>query len=241
MRLWIHSYAHPTVFTPSAAFSVAAHVAFIGAAVYGSGPRTPAAEEEQLSEQVFFLPPPDRIKNSESVVEHLRFVDVGTGAPVEDSASAYKVPSGEPLPDRAKQGGGALGSDDASQAAQTPIESPDSVYSILTVEESAVRVEGSAAPIYPSELIEKKVEGGVPTRYVIDTTGRADLSTLEILAPAHPLFVQSVRDALPGMRFRPASVAGHKVRQIVEQRFEFRLLPPTITVPAEHTRTNPIP
>jgi hypothetical protein len=241
MRLWIHSYAHPTVFTPSAAFSVAAHVVFIGAAVYGTGPRAPPAEEEQLSEQVFFLPPPDRIKNSEPLVEHLRFVDVGAGVPVEGNASPYKVPSGESHPDRTKQAGGAVGADDANQAAQTPIEAPDSVYSILSVEESAVRVEGSAAPIYPSELIEKKVEGGVPTRYVIDTTGRADLSTLEILGPAHPLFVQSVRDALPGMRFQPASVAGHRVRQMVEQRFEFRLLPPAITVPAEHTRTNPIP
>jgi hypothetical protein len=241
MRLWIHSYVHPTAFTPSAAFSVAAHVVFLGAAVYGSGPRTPAAEDEVLTEQVFFLPPPDRIKNSEPVIEHLRFVDVGAGASAKGDPSLYKVPAGESRPDRAKQAGGVAGADDEDQAAQVPIESPDSVYSILNVEESAVRVEGSAAPIYPPELIEKKIEGGVPTRYVIDTTGRADLSSLEILGPAHPLFVQSVRDALPGMRFQPASVAGHKVRQMVEQRFEFRLLPPAITIPAEHTRTNPIP
>jgi outer membrane biosynthesis protein TonB len=241
MRLWINSYAHPTAFTPSAALSVAAHVVFLGSAVYASGPRTPVTEREELTEQVFFLPPPDRAKSSETLVERLRFVDVGAGASAQGDASVYKGTAGESRPSGAKQAGSAVGADDATQAAQTTVEAFDSVYSILNVEESAVRVEGSAAPIYPPELIERKIEGGVPTRYVIDTTGRADLSTLEILAPAHPLFVQSVRDALPDMRFQPASVAGHKVRQMVEQRFEFRLLLPPMTVPAEHTRANPIP
>jgi protein TonB len=122
-----------------------------------------------------------------------------------------------------------------------PMPSDDSVYSILNVEESAVRAEGSAAPIYPPELIEKGVEGLVLTNFVIDTTGRADSATIEILQSTHPLFVASVRTAIPGMRFSPAMVQGRRVRQVVEQRFQFRITPPVPVVPAEHTRANPVP
>jgi hypothetical protein len=47
---------------------------------------------------------------------------------------------------------------------------------------------------------------------------------------------------MPEMRFYAASVGGHKVRQLVEQRFEFRLMPPApVSAPAEHTRANPTP
>jgi hypothetical protein len=42
------------------------------------------------------------------------------------------------------------------------------------------------------------------------------------------------------MRFSPAMVQGRKVRQMVEQRFQFRITPP-VAAPAEHTRTNPVP
>jgi protein TonB len=84
--------------------------------------------------------------------------------------------------------------------------------------------------------------GMVLTHFVIDTSGHVDMATVEILSSAHPLFVQSVRDAMPGMRFYPASVDGRKVRQLVEQRFEFRLMPlPPVGAPAEHTKANPSP
>jgi protein TonB len=122
-----------------------------------------------------------------------------------------------------------------------PIPSEDSVYSILNVEESAVRSEGSAAPIYPPELISKGIEGAVLTNFVIDTTGRADTTTIEIVQSSHPLFVESVRTAIPGMRFSPAMVQGRRVRQVVEQRFQFRITPPALTVPAEHTKASPVP
>jgi len=39
IRFWLHSSAPTTAVTPSAMLSVAAHVALIGAAVYGTGER----------------------------------------------------------------------------------------------------------------------------------------------------------------------------------------------------------
>jgi TonB family protein len=89
-------------------------------------------------------------------------------------------------------------------------------------------------------MLEKGVEGSVLTRYIIDTTGRADSASLQVMTATNGAFTDAVREALPGMRFSPAVVQGHKVRQLVEQNFEFRILPP-VTAPAEHTRAKPGP
>jgi protein TonB len=239
MRLWIHTYASSTAAPPSIFVSVAAHVMLIGAAVYGTGVQSRELTEE-LSQQIFYLPPPDRVPASAALVERIQYVDVGNGARITGVESPKGTAAGTPKELEQQGGRGAVGVDQVDQASQLAVPSDDSVYSILNVEETAVRAEGSAAPIYPLELIEKGVEGAVLTNFVIDTTGRADTTSIVILQSTHPLFVQSVRTAIPGMRFSPAMVQGHKVRQVVEQRFQFRITPP-VAAPAEHTRTSPVP
>jgi hypothetical protein len=62
---------------------------------------------------------------------------------------------------------------------------------------------------------------------VVDTTGWVDTTTIQVVQSDDPRFTQSVRTALGGMRFRPARRAGKPVRQLVEQRFRFRIAPPT--------------
>lgn len=239
MRFFLHASAPASAVTPSAMLSVVAHVALIGAAVYGTEVESRQLADD-VSQRVFFMPPPDRRPAGEAVVERLQFVDVGniarvTGTDSGSGPSVIRPRSGEDPGVREIQG-----VDPVDQLSQIPIPSADSVYSMLDVEEIAVRSEGSAAPIYPSELLTKGVEGSVLTNFVIDTTGRADIATIEILQPAHALFVQSVRTAIPGMRFSAAMVQGRKVRQMVEQRFQFRITPP-VSAPAEHTRANPVP
>jgi protein TonB len=238
LRLWVHTHVN-AAFVPGAAISVAAHVAFLGAAIYGTGQRARELREE-MSALVFFLPPPDRVPRSAPAVEHLQFIELGAGVLDATATTAEGTPVGKPQESKPAWRKGAVGTDALEQSSQRDIASPDSVYSILTVEERAVRSEGSAAPIYPREMLEQGVEGGVLTRYVIDTTGRADSASLVVLRATHPAFVQSVREALPGMRFSPAIVQGRKVRQVVEQNFEFHLVPP-VAAPAEHTRARSVP
>jgi TonB family protein len=240
MRLWLHSYTSTTTVAPSAVLSVAAHVVLIGAAVYGTGVQSRELVEE-VSQRIYYLPPPDRMPASQALAERIQYVDVGTGARVHGDPATRGTAPGEPKAADDPGGRGAPGVDPLDQLSQMPIPSDDSVYSILNVDESAVRSEGSAAPIYPPELISKGVEGAVLTNFVIDTTGRADSTTIEIVQSSHPLFVESVRTAIPGMRFSPAMVQGRRVRQVVEQRFQFRITPPAPIVPAEHTRANPVP
>jgi TonB family protein len=240
MRFWLHTYAPTTTVTPSAMLSVAAHAMLIGAAVYGTGKEASELAEE-ISQRVYYLPPPDRRPANDATVERIQYVDVGNGARIEGPESPTGTKAGQPAPTDQQAGRGAPGLDQLDQDSQQPMPSLDSVYSILNVEETAVRSEWSAAPVYPSELIEQLVEGSVLTNFVIDTTGRADTSTIEILQATHPLFAQSVRTAIPDMRFSPAMVQGRKVRQVVEQRFQFRITPPPAAAPAEHTRTKPVP
>jgi outer membrane biosynthesis protein TonB len=156
----------------------------------------------------------------------------------EGAVSAAGVARGQPAAEVARPD--VPGRDPRSQEAQAAVSSNDSVYSILMVDETAARMEGSAAPAYPFELMKQNLEGVVMVRYVIDSTGHAELGSLEVLSSTHPLFLQAVRDALPGMRFSAALLNGHPVRELVEQSFAFRLASP-VPAPSEHTRTNPVP
>jgi hypothetical protein len=54
-----------------------------------------------------------------------------------------------------------------------------------------------------------------------------DTTTIEVVQSDDPRFTASVRTALGEMRFRPAKRAGKPVRQLVEQKFRFKLVPPS--------------
>jgi hypothetical protein len=62
---------------------------------------------------------------------------------------------------------------------------------------------------------------------VVDTTGQVDTATIRVLLSTDPRFTASVRTALGSMRFQPAKRAGKTVRQLVEQKFNFKIVPPS--------------
>jgi len=59
--------------------------------------------------------------------------------------------------------------------------------------------------------------------FVVDTTGRVDMSQFKVLKSTHDLFVNAVKNALTSMRFYPAEIGGRKVKQLVQQPFNFSL------------------
>lgn len=97
-------------------------------------------------------------------------------------------------------------------------------YMESEVEKPAMAAPGSPTPRYPDLLKLSGVEGQVIVSFVVDTTGRADLSSLTILKSAHGLFTAAVRSALPAMRFIPAEAGGRKVRQLVQLPFAFNII-----------------
>jgi len=96
-------------------------------------------------------------------------------------------------------------------------------YFEFQVEQPVTPAPGSTQPRYPDMLRRAGVEGEVLAQFVVDTTGRAEVGSLKILKSSHDLFVQSVQNALPQMRFIPAEVGGRKVKQLVQQPFTYSI------------------
>jgi TonB family protein len=95
------------------------------------------------------------------------------------------------------------------------------VYVDAEVDREVQRDPTSAAPEYPQYLMENRIEGSLTVEFVVDTSGGADSTSLRVIHSSHPAFEQSLRAALPHMRFVPAELAGRLVRQWVRQEFRF--------------------
>jgi protein TonB len=66
----------------------------------------------------------------------------------------------------------------------------------------------------------------VLAQFVVDTLGRADMSTFHVLKSTDSLFTQAVYAALPRYQFTPAELGGRNVRQLVQMPFQFNVTPP---------------
>jgi TonB family protein len=175
---------------------------------------------------VFFLLPPDRVDVRERQTDILQLGKLG--GDLEDGKYLLE-PDGGAL--AIEPGHGARGKRERSGArGQMPFGPPspyvpDTAFSVLEVDEM-VRYESSAAPIYPKELLAIGAEGLVRAEYVVDTSGQVDTTTIRVMHSDDPRFTASVRTALGGMRFRPAKRAGKTVRQLVQQKFRFKIASP---------------
>jgi protein TonB len=120
-------------------------------------------------------------------------------------------------------GKGAVGGNSHGAVGGTGPVNTDQPYFDFQVEKQAGPVPGNVPPRYPEMLHSAGIEGEVLAQFVIDTTGRADMSTFKIIKASHDLFGSSVKEALPRMRFYPAEVGGHKVKELVQQPFSFAI------------------
>ncbi|MGH7513788.1 MAG: energy transducer TonB [Gemmatimonadales bacterium] len=206
-----------------AALSILAHLGLVWAILAAPGNRfvLPTTEREV---RLLLLLPPDRVPASERTAELPRPGKLGSGyeegqAPA--PGEGFHIQAAAP---HARRKGERSGSHQDLPVDPTPF-IPDSVYSVLQVDQMVERFESSAAPVYPPQLMQRGIEGQVDATYVVDTTGKVDTSTFQVLASADSLFTESVRTALADTRFRPAKRSGKAVRQLVAQRFRFKIAP----------------
>jgi len=96
-------------------------------------------------------------------------------------------------------------------------------YFEFQVEKQVSPFPNNPTPRYPDMLRSANVEGEVLAQFIVDTTGRADMSSFKVLKATHELFTNAVKATLPQMRFYPAEVGGKKVRQHVQMPFQFSL------------------
>jgi len=105
----------------------------------------------------------------------------------------------------------------------TPQKISDQPYFEFQVEKPVQQIPGTGTPRYPDALRSSGVEGEVQAQFVVNEDGKADVSTFKVLKATNDLFGAAVRSALPQMRFYAAEVGGHKVKQLVQQSFQFKL------------------
>jgi TonB family protein len=240
MRLWVESYAAKTAATStSAMLSTVTHALIIGLSVAATQ-KGEGVPEDSLANRVYYLPPPDRALAQGPQEERIQWMTIGIPstpfgqfADVPTGRSELGKPAADPT------AGLKIGLDSISVPGLDAIAGTDSAFSVLDVDSAVSRHPWSAAPAYPPEMLKRKQEGSVFVRYVVDTSGFADVASFEVLRSTHADFTAAVRSALPDMRFNPARIGRRRVRQLVEQEFSFRITPDNTRVAADTTK--PIP
>jgi protein TonB len=106
--------------------------------------------------------------------------------------------------------------------------SPDASLPGATAPQNATQAAliGSMPQIaYPQALRARgrEVQGQVLVEFAVDTLGRPDIYTVNVLKSDHELFTAAVRTAIPSMRFVPATQNGKKVRGVVTTQFRFAM------------------
>src|SRR5206468_10081747 len=208
-------------------FSAVLHVVLITAAVYGTLQAKEALEKPK-AEKVEFVemkkkdeppppkeekppPPPDVVmkapppKGFQVLTAPIKIPDV-----LPDIDLSKKVTNEEDFSGKGAAGGIAKG-----VVGGTPQPVSDQPYFEFQVEKQVAALPDNPRPRYPDMLRSANVEGEVLAQFVVDTTGRADMSQFKVLKSTHDLFTNAVRASLPNMKFYPAEVGGRKVKQLV--------------------------
>jgi TonB family protein len=100
---------------------------------------------------------------------------------------------------------------------------PGAAYFAEQVDVVVSIAKGSPVPAYPTALRPMGIDGSARFRFIVDSTGRVEVSSVEKVQATHEAFAIAVRNTLGRMRFTPAQVNGKAVRQLVELPFVFRV------------------
>src|SRR6476619_2154729 len=214
--------------------SVVLHSIIVGLAVYATA-NAAIRHEKPRQEKIDFVetpkdqpppkeeppppPPPDVVvappppKGFQVLTAPVEIPDV-----IPDIDLSKKVTDENDFSGKGVAGGVAKGVEGGKAVVQS-----DQPYFEFQVEKPVVPAPGSVSPRYPDMLRQAGVEGEVLAQFVVDTTGKAEPGSLKILKSSHDMFVQSVKNALPNMKFIPAEVGGRKVKQLVQQPFTFSI------------------
>jgi len=65
------------------------------------------------------------------------------------------------------------------------------------------------------------MEGRVEIQFVVDTTGKVEPSSIEVVKSAQVGFEPAARTAIEGSLFRPAQLSNVPVRQLTRQSIKF--------------------
>jgi TonB family protein len=219
--------------TGGVALSAAVHLTIIAVATIAKAQGRMAAAAPVEVVKIAFIPPPTRANTplerpvarvTTSATRHfnpttvvVRHIDIPTtipmAIPTADYAGGLSSDSIVIGSSRGSGGhpGGVLDLDDRSGTGE--LRGNELLMAVLT----------PAKPRYPEALRQTGVDGRVLVRFTVDTTGRVNMSTVQILESTHELFTQAVREALKAFRFKATVVQGRKIESPAEMPFEFSI------------------
>jgi protein TonB len=211
------------------AISIVVHAALISGAVFGTL-QAKEAFEKPREEKVDFIdmkkdepPPPEKVETPPPEVIAAPPPPKGfqvLTAPIKIPDVLPEIDLSKKVTDEADFSGKGVVGGIAKGVGNGPA---DQTYFEFQVEKQVSLAPGASPPRYPDMLRSANVEGEVLVQFVVDTTGRVDMSQFKVLKTSHELFTNAVKNALNQMRFFPAEIAGRKVKQLVQQPFNFTL------------------
>ncbi|MGI9076666.1 MAG: energy transducer TonB [Gemmatimonadaceae bacterium] len=204
--------------------SIAAHALAL-AAVIAVAPHEPVPLATGESSSAYYLFPEERATRPPPKEEKIRWLDPEIGT----KSGGLELEKLDTLADSRTILKGRGNDDPTATGEEAPamdLPDADSAYSEVEVDSVVARSADSAAPIYPPDLLAQRVEGSAQVQFVVDTIGLAESNSFKMLSATRPEFAEAVRGALPLMRFRPAIFHSRKVRQLVQQSFTFKIVPP---------------
>lgn len=211
-------------------FSFLAHYGLILGILYTSASAKTTNEEPRAQQVNFVEPPKPDVPKPDPAPELViapkpdKLFDASLIAPVVVPNALPDIDLTRPQTDPDAFVNGPSRSIDGSKPTRDVQADPSVTYLEFQVEQPAAHAPGSAIPAYPDILRQAGVEGEALVSFVVDTTGRVDISTFKVMRSTHDLFASAVRNALPRMRFIPAMVYDRKVRQLVQQPFSFAIV-----------------
>ena len=75
---------------------------------------------------------------------------------------------------------------------------------------------------FPDVMKTHQTRGTVAVAFIVDSTGRAETDSMQVLFSTNALFTESVKRALEGTRFVPAERDGVRVPQVAQLTYAFR-------------------
>ncbi|HWE41509.1 MAG TPA: energy transducer TonB [Gemmatimonadaceae bacterium] len=209
------------------AVSVAVHSTIIVLAVAATATGEPGPTFTRDTTRVIFIdPPPSGIPSGP--VRRPRMGSTGTRTTVPQLPDVdTPMPTFDPtLPGTAPARGGgtadtALLSEIGGGGSGPGVAAGGSGVATDATVDVPLRALTDRAPAYPEALRAAGISGRVRVRFVVDTTGRAELASVRVIESSHELFARAVIASLRQARFTPGEVSGHRVRTLVERSYRF--------------------
>ncbi|MFN2397581.1 MAG: TonB family protein [Gemmatimonadaceae bacterium] len=181
-----------------------------------------AAVKAYWQQQIFSgreVPPPEKPSDSQ-VLAYVRSNPnaigyVSAATPLIEGVKVVQVTA---LPEAA----GVAATSSSSRGRDSYSNSGAAPFTIMS-DRPAIALPGSPQPRYPQMLRSSGIEGRVIAEFMVDTTGRAEMSTFRALTSSHSLFTSAVRDAISRTRFASAEEDGKPIRLLARQEFTFEL------------------